>query len=251
VRPAILTSSRAGRILPNIPRPFVVRRPPPARIWPAALTPAARYLLASPALHGPMPRPTVLTRPRLFDFRQSASYKTVAQITPYPTWGANSVNPPIAGSPTLPNDLVAAAIAWLRQQPAIVTAFGDSTTTPKFGSDLAPRNTAPPYLEFFEPEEDESYESADGTGQPSTVCDGQLGMELVGTGKLQVRLLAEQIAAVLNDAPLTFADGVLFYLRRTKRKYPTFTTPGPGANVVLYKRYLEFDYKIERWKPSF
>ena len=144
-----------------------------------------------------------------------------------------------------------ALIAWIRLQPALVAAFGDSTTTPKFSSDLAPTKTAPPWLEFFEPEEDESYESEDYTGLPSSLCDGTLGCELVGTGKLQVRLLAEQVAAVVNDAPLTFADGVLVYLRRTARKYPTFREAGPGTNVVLYKRYLSFDYKIERWAPSF
>ena len=183
-----------------------------------------------------MPRPLIFRRPvRVFN-----SYRPTISASPFPGSGA-----------PLPPDLVAAIIAWLRQQQAIVAAFGDSATTPKFGSDLVSTKTAPPYLTFFEPDEDESYESADFTGLPSSLTDGTLGCDLVGTGKLQVRQLAEQVAAVVNDAPLTFQDGVLVYLRRTTRKFPTFTETGPGTNVLIYKRYMEFDYKIERWKPSF
>ena len=223
--------------IPTLPlRPYIVPRPPAGRLWPRLITVASRYPLASPAVHGPMPRPFI--SPRLL--RAFFRYQPIVVQTPFPG----------SGGP-LPNDLVAAAIAWLRLQPSIVAAFGDSTMTPKFGSDLALTKTAPPYLEFSEPDEDESYESADYTGQPSSLTDGVLGLDLVGTGKLQVRLLAEQIAAELNDAPLTFTDGVLVYLRRTTRKYPTFRETGPGTNVVIFKRYLEFDYKIERWKPSF
>jgi hypothetical protein len=250
-RPSIRASSAATAIarVVSLPlQPMVTARP--RRIyWPSAVQPAARYLLSSPAQHGPIPRTFIIRRPRLFDFRQSAQYRTLSTGSPYPINGPN--NPAIPGVPTLPPDLVAACIAWLRQQPAIVTAFSDSATTPKFGSDISPRDTNPPWLDFFEPDEEEGYESVDYTGQPSSLCDGTLGIELVGTGKLAVRLLADQVAAVLNDAPLVFQDGVLVYLRRTKRKYPSFREAGPGTNVVLYKRYLEFDYKIERWDPAF
>jgi hypothetical protein len=232
-------------------RPTVTARPPALKIWPRPVSPAARYPLASPSLHGPMPRPLIFTRPRGFDQRRFAQYLPISSIADYPTQGQNPVNPPQPGQPTLPNDLVAAAIIWLRQQPAIVSAFGDSATTPKFGSDISLPKTSLPYLNFSEPDEDESYESADYTGQPSSLSDGVLGIDLVGTSKLQVRLLAEQVSAVLNDAPLTFADGVLVYLRRMTRKFPTFRETGPGTNVVIFKRYLEFDFKIERWKPSF
>ena len=150
----------------------------------------------------------------------------------------------------MPPDLVAAVIAWIRQQPAMVTAFGDSVSTPKFGSDISAPGTKVPYLNFFEPEEDESYETADQlTGLVSSVADGMLAMELVGTGKLQVRQLAEQIAAIVNNAPLTFSDGNLLYLYRTERRYPSYKVQGPGSNVVAFKRYLEFKYQIERWSP--
>ena len=60
---------------------------------------------------------------------------------------------------------------------------------------------------FFEPDEDESYETEDQTGLVSSVADGTLGLEIVGSGKLAVRQLGEQLASAINNAPLTFADG--------------------------------------------
>jgi hypothetical protein len=167
--------------------------------------------------------------------------------------------PPTPGGSVVPPDLVAACIAWLRLQPAIVAAMGESAAigaTPaiiKFYSDIASRSIEPPYLGFFEPTEEESYESADGTGLTSTLTEGLLAFELVGSqamGKLGTRQLAEQISAALNDAPLTFQDGVLVYLRRSMRRFPTFRESGPGSSVVVWKRVCEFDYHIERWAPN-
>ena len=59
------------------------------------------------------------------------------------------------------------------------------------------------------------------------------------------------MAKTLNDAPLTFLDGVLVYLRASDRKYPSFREPGPSGNVQITKRIIEFDYQIERWAPYF
>jgi hypothetical protein len=249
IRPSIIRTSGAGSILRSQTKPLIVPRPA-LRIWPQPVRPAARYSLASPAVHGPMPRPLIVGLPRLFSFRALASYKSITAFSKYPTGGqggGGAVIPP--GGSAVPPDLVAAVIAWIRQQPALVSAFGDSPTTQKFGSDLAAPKTGYPYLNFFEPDEDESYETADQTGLVSSVADGTLALEIVASGKLQVRQLSEQVAAVINNAPLTFADGNLIYLYRTTRKFPTVTGTGPGTNVVVFKRYLEFDYKIERWAP--
>jgi hypothetical protein len=236
IRPQLLIRkhSGAGKITTLPLQPVLVHPPASRRLWPTAIWPATRYLLGSPAQHGPIPQPKIFPRPVRF---WPQAYRASQTVMP--------------GIAVPPPDLVAAAIAWLQAQPAVASAFGSTATALKFGSDLAIRNTPPPYVEFFEPTEDESYETKDGTGLPSSLTDGTLGMELVGTGKLAVRLLAELVASTLNDAPLVFQDGVLIYLRRSTRKYPTFRESGPGANVVIFKRHLEFDYKIERWAPNF
>lgn len=246
--PPVKVHAKAGSILWQQTKPLIVSRPV-LRIWPRPVWPAARYQLASPALHNPLPRSVIVSRPRLADARQFAQYKTLSGQTAYPTWGQNAVNPPAAGSSATPPDLIAALVVWIRQNSALVAAFGDSATTPKFGSDLAAPKTAYPYCNFFEPDEDESYETEDQTGLVSSVADGTLGLEVVGSGKLAVRQLGEQLAAAINNAPLTFADGNLIHLYRSTRKFPTFRETGPGTNVVTFKRYLEFDYKIERWAP--
>jgi len=232
-------------------RPIIIRPLGAIRLPYRLIGPAPHYPLASPALHGPMPRPMILLMPRSLGYGRDQSpaqrYRKYVTNPPQPIPAIN----PNTGTPP---DLVAACIAWLRLQPAIVAAMGEVLGAEKFFSDVAARSVAPPYLAFFEPDEVEGYETVDYTGLNSTLTDGTLAFELVGSqalGKLGTRQLAEAIVAVLNDAPLTFIDGTLVYLRRSERRYPTFRESGPGTNVVIWKRVCEFDYKIERWAPQF
>jgi hypothetical protein len=237
-------------------RPLVARRPPAIRLPYRLIGPALHHPLPSPALHGPMTVPLIVPIPRSPGYgRDQAPGQRFRKYVVYPPQPVPAIGP--IGTPP---DLVAACIAWLRLQPAIVAAMGEvpaTATTPaveKFFSDIAARSVNPPYLGFFEPDEVEGYETEDYTGLNSTLTDGTLAFELVGSqalGKLGTRQLAEAIVAVLNDAPLTFLDGVLVYLRRSERRYPTFRESGPGTNVVMWKRVCEFDFKIERWAPQF
>ena len=112
-RPTVI-QSRAGSILRSQTKPLIVPRPV-LRIWPQPVRPAVRYQLASPALHNPLPRSVIIGRPRLADARQFAQYKTLSGQTAYPTWGQNAVNGPAAGSSATPPDLLAAVVAWIRQ----------------------------------------------------------------------------------------------------------------------------------------
>jgi hypothetical protein len=244
---------RATAIQPT--RNIVVRLPVVAHVPPRLIVPALRHPLASPAIHGPMPVISVFGRRwGRGSIEQGFSSQRHRPIIVNPQQPIPLVNPPVAGGSTLPPDLVAACIAWLRLQPAIVAAFGESLAVPKFFSDIAERSIQPPWLAFYEPEEDEGFETKDGTNLASSLAVGTLACEVIGgggpNGKLYVRQLAETIAQTLTDAPLTFADGTLVYLRRSKRKFPTSREPGIGANVQTYKRILEFDYQIERWAPQ-
>jgi hypothetical protein len=252
VRPTVITQldSGVGRVVRPV-RPQVVR--PPVRIvLPTRLIkPALHHLLASPARQDPRSLIGVFGRRRgAGSIETPSSAQSYRRIVIAPPQVVQQVNPPTTGVPNLPPDLIAACIAWLRLQAPIVAAFGDAVGSEKFGSDIAAGGTQPPYLEFNEPEEDEGYETEDQTGLPSSLAEGVFYAELVGSqamGKLGTRQLAEQVVAVLNDAPLTFLDGVLVYLRRSKRRYPTFKSYGPGSNIVTWKRVLEFEYKIERY----
>jgi hypothetical protein len=237
---------------PQMRRPGIILVPNVRRVArvPSALSPAMRHRLASPAIAGPSPLVLVAgrlrARPPSPAVRSTPPPAIVVSVPqPIPT-----VNPPTPGGSVVPPDLVAACIAWLRLHPAIVAAFGDTAAAQKFGSDLHQRDTDPPYLSFMEPDEDEGYETVDASGLPSSLCTGTLALEVCGgggsRGKLYVRQLAELVVKALNDAPLTFQDGNLVYLRRNRRKFPVFKEPGPQGNVQIYKRILEFDYHIER-----
>ncbi len=166
---------------------------------------------------------------------------TISMATRVPTGD----NPDPIGEPLY--DIIAASIAYLRVQPAIVSAFSDSPTGGqfKFTSDLEPRSTDPPYAVFYEPQEVESFDTTDG-GDPSSLIEGVYRIDVFATKKLVARQLSENLADALNDAPLVFTNGVLIYLRRVQRQYPTLEVPGTGTNATMFKRMIEFEYKFER-----
>jgi hypothetical protein len=149
-----------------------------------------------------------------------------------------------------PWDLIAACIAWLRDDPRIVAEFGDdadSATGLKFVSDVEPPGANEPYVVFDEPMEVESYESRDQSNRRSSLVQGVFHLTVFDSEKLAVRKKADMVAASLQDAPLAFVDGVLVYLRRTERRFPIVTAPGVVSNVTAYKRVVEFTYMIERF----
>ncbi len=148
-----------------------------------------------------------------------------------------------------PYDIISASIAWLRTNATLVATFGDShaTNVDKFTSDTEARSIDPPYAVFSEPQEFESFESKDPTGQRSSVVEGQFTIEVFSTGKLTTRQYSKQIGDWLSDAPLVFQEGVLIYLKAVERQYPTLRTSGPGENIVMFKRAVDFEYKFEKY----
>ena len=143
-------------------------------------------------------------------------------------------------------DIIEASIDWLRQSDSIVAEFGDDKgTVDKFVSDAEPPRIEPPYAVFYEPEEVEGFETTNGTAMSSLIV-GVYRIEVFSTGKKHTRILSENLADRLNDAPLLFTNGTLIYLRRTQRRYPTIEVPGTGSNIAMFKRMLEFEYQFER-----
>lgn len=164
---------------------------------------------------------------------------------------ARTVIPP-SGTPDPilygPYDIISASIAWLRTNTSLVTTFGDSHSTgiDKFTSDTEARSINPPYAVFHEPQEAESFESKDPSGLRSSLVEGIFTIEVFSTGKLTTRQYTRQIGDWLSDAPLTFQEGTLVYIKAVDRQYPTLKESGPGTNIVMFKRAIDFEYKFER-----
>ena len=149
----------------------------------------------------------------------------------------------------LPEDLFEAVCLWLEQYPGLALAFGHTSATPKFLAEPAARGTDPPYLVYSEDSEPLSYQTA-GTGYPiSAVGEGVFFLSIYASGKTSARTLGRQVASALSDAPLTFADGELLYLRPSNLKFPIVKTIAPGGNVAAYQRLLEFRYIVDRPFP--
>lgn len=248
--PAIVIRSPAPGPM-ALPRPLVVPRSRPALVARGPIQPALRSKLPPAVLADPLPRPLVVPSHGPTARYRGGLLRTTPIVVQPPPPVPPVVNPPVPGTPSLPPDLMAAVVAWLRLDQAVVAALGETATSPRIFADLEARGTAAPWVSFSEPDEDESYETVDPTGRPSSVTAGLFHAEITGPGgsggKLAIRQLAELIGDTIEDAPLTFADGTLIYLRRTGRKFPIFREPGTGGTAQFYKRILEFEYMIERW----
>lgn len=147
-------------------------------------------------------------------------------------------------------DLIEALIAYMRYNGDLVTAFGDSTATPKFWSSYnALQNADPilPYLVFVEPQETKSYETEDNEGDRSDVAFGVIIADIYGTGEVQVRNLSEEVCGVLNDCDESpyFTDDSLFYFRRHTQAMPPLPSTGPDASPTIFRRQIHFKYMYE------
>jgi hypothetical protein len=192
-----------------------------------------------PPRHDPMPRVLGVPIPR----RRSPLMWPTPQLR-------TSILQPDDQRYTKPWDLIAACIAHLRSDPAIVAAFGDAKGVAgkdKFVSDVELPKTDLPYAIFDEPQEIEDYETQDQTNRYSSTIRGVFHLTVLADEKLAARRLGDMAAASLNDAPLVFQDGVLMYLRRSERRFPVVAATGPGPNVTMFKRVVEFMYMIERF----
>lgn len=150
-------------------------------------------------------------------------------------------------------DILAAIIAFVRSQSALVTAFGEnlSASPPiiKFYADTAGQSIpALPYLVLTEPQSVEGFETPGPNDDGSSVVDGVIGMEVYASSKTTSRQLADQVAAVLNDCEGSLGvTGIgIFYFRRTTLRFPIITTVGPDGNPTAYGRIIQFRYLYEQ-----
>jgi hypothetical protein len=242
IRPPLVVATRPAFNPRSIPAfdPVVVARPVRAKASPWSFASRANlFVPPPPPRHDPMSRVVVAPVLRMRS----------PLMWPRPT-ATTSILQPDDERYDKPWDLIAACIAWLRDDTRIVAEFGDdadSATGLKFVSDVELPGTEPPYAVFSEPTEIEHYESVDHTNRISSLVEGVFHLTVHDVEKLAVRRLADLTAASLQDAPLVFTDGVLIYLRRSERRFPIVAVPGVAANVTAFKRVVEFTYMIERF----
>jgi hypothetical protein len=272
-------NQRTSILVPDVARTAIPNRSPSPRIFvvpqkPLRRPPVETILQSTSPLAVPRPIPagriTVVRGPRLLA-RKAAPVIIIAspirrinnstpQYTPLPKLSVvrpiqpliSAIKRPLlvatpytpADGVGMPPDLIAACISWLRQSVAVASAFGDSPPTGvmKFGSDIQPPGEVLPYATFSEPMEIESFETG---GGPSLV-EGMFTIEVMASGKLLVRQLTALVESRLQDAPLVFEGGDLFYLRRTDRRFPIMENNGPESETAVFKRKVEFAYKFER-----
>jgi hypothetical protein len=154
-------------------------------------------------------------------------------------------------------DFRSAVVAYLLANSAIVQAFGSTAAMPKIWGDWAgptPSGTSPtlPYAVTLVAEAHESYETGTNQGdtqeQPDTssVLQGILVIAIFAEGRVAADALAVQVGDVLQDAPLTWTNGGLDYLRRTTNTYPVVTAIGPDGAPVSTPSYAQMKFIYEK-----
>lgn len=148
------------------------------------------------------------------------------------------VTPPTGNAPDLP----AAAIAWLRATPAVVSAFGEDTSakaTVKFHADKAWQGVRLPWATYVEIDGDVQYMTGAG-GVTNTIETGAVRFIVVSEDKKATRDLGRLLTQTLDDAPLVFDDGELMYLRAKKPFFVpvaevTDNAPSAYALVIIFE----------------
>lgn len=189
-----------------------------------------RTLPASPI--GTSPRPRVLygLRPRVV---QKPGKSVMAMQTPRTASG-------------LPLDLPDAVCQWLINQPRFVTAFAyNAQTNECISADWDDPGGPYPFVVYREPMGDKDYESQGGWEE-----DAQFEMAVLTPSKTLSRELGKIVGQILNDAPLEFVDGSVFYFRWRNPAFPPVHESGKLENTWVWRRILLFDYKVEGHMPS-
>lgn len=149
----------------------------------------------------------------------------------------------------VPSDLFEAIIQHLLASQPLVAAFGDDPSTlrtTKIWADQSQPGVDLPRASYEDSEEVRTPMSRDQFGLVNTVCRGQFTFHVTAAEKLQARQLADEIARLLDDAPLAFADGVLLELTPTKSDSVDVTDPQSNGAIIAYARTVSFVYIVQR-----
>lgn len=154
----------------------------------------------------------------------------------YDGFAVGSAYPIPNTTPAAALDLMAAIVAQLRATSSLVTAFGDSGSTPKFWADEAFGSPALPWLRITEVGGQTEF-SSDG----NYIEDGTIQVSVFSHGRRTARSLSNQIEKALNDAALLNNELRVMRFRRLQPSFDAPSEPGLGATVI-YHRVLTFRY---------
>lgn len=150
--------------------------------------------------------------------------------------------------------IAAAVVAWLEQDQAVASLFGDTwnqatqTGVAKLFTDLIDQVPLP-YCLIEEVGEQYQFmtESTQGPGDNTTIpfmSPGQMKFTIFASDRGQTRQLGFAIAKSLNDAPLSWPTGENTMLFRMNRSLFVEMPAPSGPNVpVLFCRAFVFDYE--------
>lgn len=156
------------------------------------------------------------------------------------TWIGNTLGAEIlAIQPTTPQDLYEAVVARIKAD-----AMCAGLLTGGINSNLAYQGslTAGPIAVLTDQGTTAvNYTAANGNTPTSRTDDGILQVRCTATSRRTSKQCGDAVADALNDAPLTFAEGVLTYLRESGRRNDRDPDPGPNGEPV-WNEYRDFRY---------
>lgn len=141
-------------------------------------------------------------------------------------------------------DFPASVVQALRQNSACATAFGDTNSTPKIWG-VQGFKAVIPFCRILEVSASDTFQSMGADGLICYFERGELQIDVFASNESTARALGALVRAVLNDAPLVFADGALLELRQTAAHFVPEPDPGPGLPAVSHY-VLRFLYSIQR-----
>ncbi len=146
-----------------------------------------------------------------------------------------------------PQDITDAILQQLRAGPT-AEAFGDTyvpgVSPPgvmKFFGDYAD-DSPEPICVIRETTETYTYFTPGPQNNRPYLADGQFQAAIFANSRYQARSLGFLVAQVLEDAPLTWQDGVLKYLRLNESMFLPVTGIGPQTPTI-FQRVLIFSYQ--------
>lgn len=146
------------------------------------------------------------------------------------------------------SDLYSAVISQLRASPTLISTIGENTSvrgSTKIWMDFAEGKPSAPWIVIVELGESTEFMSADYRGTINYLCDGRFQVSCYATGRRQARSIASQVVSSLNDADLTFNDGLLMELRHSSFSAQVEHEVAPGFQAI-YHQIVEFHYKVQR-----
>lgn len=138
---------------------------------------------------------------------------------------------------------MAFVISTLANDTTTSTAFGHTTTTPKYHADEADTGVALPFLVYSEPNETPLRVFGG-----NSLCSGTFEIGVIDASKLGARTKLDLVRSLLNSVtlPQSLTGGILIYLRNSDNRSRPIGVTAPGAGVAEYGRAMVFDYKLTR-----